>query len=139
MYLVILMKYQKLLQLSRSLFSFVCRLLFFIQEKCYPFKLYSITYELALIGKESTLSRRILVQKRYGLVRVGSEKGHKNDHRDGVPLLWGKAERGGIVCLEKRKIRGDLIVIFQFLKVRKMGKHFLAAPVAIGWGVMTKI
>lgn len=87
MYLVILMKYQKLLQLSRSLFSFVCRLLFFIQEKCYPFKLYSITYELALIGKESTLSRRILVQKRYGLVRVGSEKGHKNDHRDGVPLL----------------------------------------------------
>jgi len=36
-------------------------------------------------------------QERHGPVEAGPEEGHKNDQRDGTPLLWGKAERVGVV------------------------------------------
>ena len=36
-------------------------------------------------------------QERHGPVGAGPEKGHKDDPRAGEPLLWGKAERVGIV------------------------------------------
>ena len=36
-------------------------------------------------------------QERHGPVGVGPEEGHKNDLRDGAPLLRGKAERDGVV------------------------------------------
>ena len=36
-------------------------------------------------------------QEGHGAVGVGPEEGHKDDHRDGTPLLWGQAERVGVV------------------------------------------
>ena len=67
----------------------------------------------------------------------GSRGGHKDDPRAGAPLLWGKAERVGLVqpgegCGETLEQpastwRGP---------ARKMGKIFSAGLVAIGQGVM---
>ncbi|KAK4823902.1 hypothetical protein QYF61_008115 [Mycteria americana] len=46
-----------------------------------------------------------------------SEEGHENDQRAATPLLQRKTERVGVVLsLEKRRLWGDLIVAFQYLK-----------------------
>jgi len=42
-------------------------------------------------------------QESHGPVGAGPEEGHKNDQRYGAPLLWGKAERGGVVQLGEEK------------------------------------
>jgi len=41
--------------------------------------------------------RKHSVQERHGPVEVGPEEGHKNNQRDGTPLLQGKAERVGVI------------------------------------------
>ena len=45
-------------------------------------------------------------QERHGPVGAGPEEGHKNDQRDGTPLLWGKAERVGVVQPGEEKAPG---------------------------------
>ncbi|KAK4830516.1 hypothetical protein QYF61_011458 [Mycteria americana] len=49
-------------------------------------------------------------QEGHGPVGASPEEGHKNDLRDGAPLLRGQAD------LEKRRLWGDLIAGFQYLK-----------------------
>ncbi|KAK4832265.1 hypothetical protein QYF61_021664 [Mycteria americana] len=46
------------------------------------------------------------VQERHGPVGVGLEEGHKNDQRDGTPLLCGKAERVGVSQSGEEKAPG---------------------------------
>ena len=43
------------------------------------------------------------VQERHGPVGVCPEEGHKNDPRDGAPLLQGQAERAGAIQAEEEK------------------------------------
>jgi len=47
-----------------------------------------------------------LAQESYGPVGVGPEEGHKNDHKDGTPLLCGKDERVGVVQPGQEKAPG---------------------------------
>jgi len=49
-----------------------------------------------------------LAQEWCGAVGAGPEEGHKGDQ--GAPLLWRKAERAGLIQLEKRRMREDLTV-----------------------------
>ena len=45
-------------------------------------------------------------QERHGPAGVRPEEGHKDDQRDGAPLLWGKAERVGAVQHGEEKAPG---------------------------------
>ena len=45
-------------------------------------------------------------QERDGPVGVGLEEGHKDDQRAGAPLLWGQAERVGVVQPGEKKAPG---------------------------------
>jgi len=61
---------------------------------------------------------------------VGPEEVHKNDLRDGTPLLSRKAQRVGAVQLVEEKALGDLIAAFQCLKVacKKAGEELFTMP-----------
>jgi len=47
---------------------------------------------------------------------VHPEESHKNDPRDGTPLLQEQAERAGAVQPGEEKAPGDLIAAFQYLQ-----------------------
>jgi len=52
----------------------------------------------------------------HGAVGVGPEEGHEDYQCTGAPPLHGQAERAGALHLEKRRLQGDLIAAFQYLK-----------------------
>jgi len=49
-------------------------------------------------------------------VEEGPEEGHKDDQRAAAPPLWRQTEGAGLVHLEKRRLLGDLIAAFLYLK-----------------------
>ena len=51
-------------------------------------------------------AREPSAQEIHGPIGAGPEEGHKNDQRDGTPLLWGKADRVGAVQLGGEKASG---------------------------------
>ena len=68
----------------------------------------------------------------------GSRGGHKNDQRDGTPLLRREAERVGAVQPGEEKAVGRPYCGLSVLKggLYKRGTGFLARPVVTGQGVM---
>ena len=57
------------------------------------------------------------VEERHGPIGAGPEEGHKNNQRDGTPLLRRKAERVGIIQPREEKSPGSPYCGFSVLKV----------------------
>ena len=65
----------------------------------------------------------------------GDRGGHKSDQRAGAPLLWGNAERDGVVQPGEENAPGRPYCSLSVLTgglIRKMETKFLARPIATG-------
>lgn len=85
--------------------------------------LYSALVRLHLFCVQDVKSS---VQKRHGPVGLYPEEGHRNDPKDGTPVLRGQAVRVGAVQPGEEKLQGDLVA-FQYLKgsYRKEGDRLV--------------
>jgi len=70
--------------------------------------------------------------------RSGARGGPRNDPRAGTPLLGGKAGRAGAVQPGNRRLQGDLLAAFQYLKgpASKLERDYLQGHGVIGQGIM---
>ena len=76
-------------------------------------------------------------QERHGSVGACLEEDHKNDPRDGTPLLQGQAERAGAVQPRERKALGrpsSFLSVSKGGSIRRKGTGSLAGSVVIGQG-----
>ena len=58
------------------------------------------------------------VQERHRPVGTHPEEGHKNDPRDGTPLLQDRQRELGLCSMEKGGLQGELRAACQYLKGR---------------------
>jgi len=63
-------------------------------------------------------------QEGHCAVGTGPEEGHKDGQRAREPPLWGQLRESGPFSLESRRLQGDVIVAFRYLKMayRKAGE-----------------
>ena len=73
-----------------------------VREKSYP---YALLCETSPGGLCSDVKSS--VKERCGPIGAHPEKVHRNDLRDGTPLLQGQAKRNGAISLEKALGRPD--------------------------------
>jgi len=79
------------------------------------------------------------VQERDGPAGAHPEESHKNDLRDGTPLLPGQAERAGAVHLGEEKALGrpeSSLSVSKGGAIRKKGTDSLSGSIVTGQGEM---
>jgi len=95
-------------------------------------------FTLVRLHLESCIQLWCPQNRKDGAVGAGPEEGQKIIRGKEHLSCEERLRELGLFSLEKRRLWGDLIAAFQYWKgaIGKIGKIFLARPVAIGQGLM---